>query len=150
MDQSIFSTMRPGSIVEYRTEIKTGLRFGRFRKYEAVYHLVTIETIPAYKAQPEIITVHEDLVDRWSAKPKSLVSFKRTIAAFDEKAQAEAAAALALMEQKKKEQREADAKKTAVVADVKVEVANWRKAAAAKAWETMRAKKAAAAVVGVA
>lgn len=143
----IFSNMRSGSLVEYRETTRDGVHFGRFREFDMDSNSVVIETIPAYKAKPQEIVIAAALVDRATVKPRPNSYFSKVRASIEEQEQAEADAALALIATKKAAKKAA---KSALVIEerpaVKVEAKSneWRKAAAAKAWEKIRAKKAAA------
>lgn len=149
--KSPFSTMKPGTTVAYWVTADGGVHFGRFRKYEQEYSLVTVETVAAYKAQPQTLVMHEDLVQRDTGKPTPKAEIKRRIAESQARREAEAEAALQLAAKKRTEKKTARSRAfpVEIVAAQKpaAKPADWRKLAAAKAWETMRAKKAASLAV---
>jgi hypothetical protein len=145
---SIFTTMKPGTLVEYRETLKDGVHFGKFRKFEGVYNKVLIDTIPPYGKQPTVVTLSQELVDRATTKRTPNTKFTAALTALEAKAEAEAKAALDLAAKKIAEKRAAKTQPVAAIFTAKpaakVEVSNWRRAAAQKAWETIRANRAAA------
>lgn len=94
-----------------------------------------IRTIPPYKAQATEVIIDPALVERATIQRTPNKRFVEAVELAAAAEAAEAEAALELREQKIQERHDA----RAAAEDRPAE--NWRRAAALRAWETMRAKK---------
>jgi hypothetical protein len=140
---STFTKMQPGALVSYRESDEDGQRFGRFRKYEKPFGRVLIETIPAYGKQARAIYIREGLVTEASeipgqtpkpVGPRPTPTEAPTVRQAPKKVEPVA----------KPKPVEAPKPAPKPVEVKPVLSADWRKEAARRAWETIRARKAAA------
>jgi hypothetical protein len=119
-----FTAMHPGTIVEYRTHDQDGLRYGKFRKYESFYQRVFVETIAAFGREPVVLKLNESLVAPFLIKPTDAPKVaKLTLTSDDAPSSAPS-------------RSRSTSAKTAPVE-------GWRSEAAKKAWDTIRANRAA-------
>lgn len=156
-----FSEAIPGILVAYREIDDSGVHYGYFRKYEKQFGRVIVQTIPPYKGEPRFLSLREDLVDVArldpgmkykkpdislmviiEETPAKRIAPKAPVVKNDPTIDRAPQSSLTLEERERLTTARIVKSKSA---SIPLPSSDWRKAAAKKAWETIRARRAATA-----